>query len=242
MKFIRSLDYFDYRGTTPPDDIIAQVAELARATRKVKTFTIRSDGYQAAAFPDFERSLLALIGYYQNHYSPRRHSFENAAAAVLAAKEAILALDKRDQVALRNVLYNEVNETWADDHEWPRHLVKKVWNRWPDRLLEALSVFTDNNPFPGPANGGRRKGTRTTVSWHLQQFVECLWEAAHLHGGSLSADHKSPNGGSMIKALDLLRPVLPKSLLPQVLPTQTIAIVIKDFKARNGYSPKKRTT
>jgi hypothetical protein len=142
---------------------------------------------------------------------------------------------------LRNVLYNEVNEIWADDLDWPRHLVKKVWNRWPDRLLEALSMFTGKNPFPSPANGGRRKGTPTTVSWHLQQFVECLWKAAHLHGGNLYASHKAPGGGTMIRALELLRPILPVSLLPQALPPQTIASIIKDFKATNGYSLKRRT-
>jgi hypothetical protein len=94
MRLIRSPDYFDYRGTTPPDHIIAQVAELAGATLKIKSFTTAPDSRKVVMFPDFERNLLALIVYYQNHYSPRRQAFMSAAKRVLEAKEAVLALDK----------------------------------------------------------------------------------------------------------------------------------------------------
>ena len=63
-------------------------------------------------------------------------------------------------------------------------------------------------------------------------FIELLWFAAKLYSGNLYADHKRNDGGTMIRALELLRPVLPESLLPKVLPVYTIETVIKNFKVK----------
>jgi hypothetical protein len=107
---------------------------------------------------------------------------------------------------------------------------KLVWNRALDDLLWVLSEFTGSNPFPDRPNGrGRPRGT--VGNWKLQNFIEALWETAKICGGHLYADHKRDDGGTMIKALELLRPVLPEGLLPKNLSVSTIETIIKNFKA-----------
>ncbi len=169
---------------------------------------------------------------YQGRDFQKRESFVKAAHAVRAAKESILALDKRDQAELRRALICDVTFPAPPlvDNMYAQRLVKDVWNQWPDQLLIALSDRTGSNPFTAPTKGkGRRNGAVT--NWHLQTFVEKLWEIANIHGGNLYADHKRVDGGTMIKALRLLAPLLPTGFIPNELPVSTIRTVIQNFKA-----------
>jgi hypothetical protein len=163
----------------------------------------------------------------------KRNALLRAELAFRAAREAILALDKRDQVVLRRAfLYNSSGS--LAPYWLPPPLQdfagKRIWNRALDELLWTFSEFTGSNPFPAPPNGrGRPRGT--VGNWQLQKFVEILWETTKLYGGNLYADPKRDDGGTMIQALELLRPVLPESFLPKVLPVRTIETIIKNFKA-----------
>jgi len=154
-----------------------------------------------------------------------------AELAFRAAREAILALDKRDQAALRwaFIIANDVSPYWRTP-EMNVAVGKLIWNRSLDNLLWAFSELTGSNPFPARPNGrGRPRGT--VGNWQLQKLVEILWQTAEDYGGNLYADHKRDYGGTMIKALELLRPVLPESLLPKILAVPTIETIIKNFKA-----------
>jgi hypothetical protein len=170
---------------------------------------------------------------YQGRNFQKREPLLKATRAVRAAKEAILALDKRDQAELRRVLICEVPFPAAPGFHrmYAERLVKEAWNHWPDRLLIALSEWTGSNPFTAPSKGrkGRRDGA--VGHWHLQRFVERLWVMANTHGGNFYADHKRPDGGTMIKALRLLAPILPTGFIPNELPVSTIETTIKNFKA-----------
>jgi len=97
-------------------------------------------------------------------------------------------------------------------------------------MLWILSDFTGRNPVPTlPKGRGRPRGT--VKNWQLQNFTEALWETAEICGGHLYADRKRADGGTMIKALKLLRPVLPEGLLPKTSFVSTIETIIRNFKA-----------
>jgi hypothetical protein len=102
-------------------------------------------------------------------------------------------------------------------------------------ILFSICNFDINTKIPPNPNGriGRPGRPRGTGRYRpLQKLVEMLWEGVQLHGGNLYADHKRyGDGGTMIRALELLRPITPKGLLPKTLPVSTIENTITDFKA-----------
>jgi hypothetical protein len=213
MKLRELPDRYVNRGTMTIDEITAQIIELA--------------GVKVDEAGFLEHLFLRISFYQDPNFLRRRQAFAKAEDAARLAKKAILALDKRDQVALRSALYNELC-VWVDEADLLRTHVKKVWNRWPDCLLGAFSVFTGNSPFLNPTGErGRTKGSRVVLNWHAEELITSLWELADTHRGSLSVN-RSPgqDGGTLIKALELLRPLLPEDLLPKVLPISTIEAMI----------------
>jgi len=116
-----------------------------------------------------------------------------------------------------------------------------VFSIWTFELMERGNI-------PPPPNGRRGRGRRQgSVNWPLQKLVEILWEVAKSHGGNLYADHKRDDGGTMIQALELLRPIILESRLqpetwppeagprpiwpPTNWPVSTIETIIKNFRA-----------
>jgi hypothetical protein len=106
------------------------------------------------------------------------------------------------------------------------------------KVVFTISTFDmragDIPPPPYP-NGRRGRPPDTVGNRDLQALVEMLWDTAKHCGGNLYADHKRDDGGTMIRALELLRPILrpisPASLPPKNLPVSTIETIIKKFKA-----------
>ena len=107
------------------------------------------------------------------------------------------------------------------------------------RIMISVMTFdhfeTEDIPLVPRPTRRRGRPPGTVGDWHLRKLVEMLWEAAKLHGGNLYADHKRDDGGTMIRALELLRPLLwplsPKSLPPKTLPVSTVETIIENFKA-----------
>jgi hypothetical protein len=195
-------------------EIIAQVADLAGVTT-----------YDPVELDRDYFCKHALDGMDENIDFRKRKAFLKVESAFRAAREAILALDKRDQAILRFAFCRQ----WEDRIQ-ERQARKATWNRDLDELLWILSQFTGSNPFPARPDGrGRPRGT--VENWQLQKFIEILWETAKHCGGNLYADHKRAEGGTMMKALELLRPVLPEGLLPKTLSVSTVEAIIKNFKA-----------
>jgi hypothetical protein len=223
--------------------VLSQVAELAGlGTAEALSFCLLVNGQiirtrvAGLDLPVGGKPRSVRLRRYQGRDSQKRDSFLKAERAVRAAKESILSLDKRDQAKLRRALICDapLPASLLLDNAHAQGLVKEAWNHWTDQLLMALSDWTGSNPFTAPGKkgkGGRRRGA--VANWQLQTFVERLWEAANIHGGSLYADHKSVDGGTMIKALRLLAPLLPTGFIPKGLPVPAIESVIKNFKA-NG--------
>jgi hypothetical protein len=75
----------------------------------------------------------------------------------------------------------------------------------------------------------RRRQVRFTVkNQMLRELVFSLLSAAHDNYGQFTLD-KNRQSGTLLKALDILRPYLPKGLVPNVLPVGTIQRLIKEF-------------
>jgi hypothetical protein len=75
----------------------------------------------------------------------------------------------------------------------------------------------------------RRRQVRFTVkNQMLRELVFSLLRAAHDHCGEFTLD-KNRESGTLVKALDILRPHLPKGLVPNPLPVGTIQRLIKEF-------------
>jgi len=217
------------RGIKTADEIreiVARVADLAGVVNP----NDRRGRYLSMSF--YEEVGLA-IRLHQGIDPRKGNAFLKAELAFRTAKEAILALDKRDQAKLRLAFIKHLNEDVIPPSWRPRFELlagKRIWNRALDDLLWTFSELTGNNPFPAPSYGrGRPRGT--VKNWQLQKLIVMLWQMAKDHGGNLYADHKRDDGGTMIKALELLRPVLPESLLPKILSAPTIETIIKNLKA-----------
>jgi hypothetical protein len=73
------------------------------------------------------------------------------------------------------------------------------------------------------ARRGRGRPRETIRNWQLQQFVGLLWSIVRKHDGDLSYSCKENKGaGEMVEVLNMFRPLLPKGLIPVVLPAKTI--------------------
>jgi hypothetical protein len=158
-----------------------------------------------------------------------------------------VAIPRTPGLQLVEVLYGLVEQLESKTVEQTREIIPRVADlagvtKSIDDRLEDNGSFYQTILFSMltffeieiPPNPNRRRGRpRGTVGNRpLQKLVEMLWEGAKLHGGNLYADHKRHgDGGTMIRALELLRPLSPKGLLPKTLPVSTIETVIKNFKA-----------
>jgi hypothetical protein len=99
---------------------------------------------------------------------------------------------------------------------------------WFDQMLDRLvgiAKITGSGPYR-PADPSKR-GPRATLRINpvLGQFIRDLWRIARLHGGDFTVSHDPDNDrarGTIVKALDLLRPVLPPGIVPEVLSHTTL--------------------
>jgi hypothetical protein len=82
-------------------------------------------------------------------------------------------------------------------------------------MVAALACITGKNPTFGSSEGGRRK--KTFKDWQFRKLVGLLWQTVRKYGGELSFSCKQNRGsGTMVDALSILRPLLPR-LIPPVL-------------------------
>jgi hypothetical protein len=95
-----------------------------------------------------------------------------------------------------------------------------------EMLVEAFAVITGRSPtfeLRGD-RGGRPKGT--VGNWQFRNFVGALWQVANECGGTLSFSCKENRGsGTMVEALEILRPLVPPDLIPLRPSAKTIESV-----------------
>jgi hypothetical protein len=82
-----------------------------------------------------------------------------------------------------------------------------------ESMVAALAAITGKSPTFVSSGGGRPKNT--FKDWQFRQFVGLLWQTVRKYGGELTFSCKENRGsGTMVDALTLLRPVLPRLIPP----------------------------
>jgi hypothetical protein len=94
-----------------------------------------------------------------------------------------------------------------------------VFNHAIDRPSQNLAV---------PRVFRQRQVRFTVKNQMLRELVFSLLSAAYDNYGKFTLD-KNRQSGTLLKALDILRPHLPKGLVPNALPVGTIQRLIKEF-------------
>jgi hypothetical protein len=164
-----------------------------------------------------------------------------AEKTVRAAYAAVRALSPLQQTvfdeALRaicecNEIVGEAGGTYDDDEFPPR----EVGIRLLAAMVEAFARITGKSPtFELRRGRGRRKGA--IGGWQFQHFVEELWRTVNEHGGKLTFSCKDNKGsGSMVDALETLRPLLPQGFIPKQLPAKTIGRIKSSLNKKSRYS------
>lgn len=132
-------------------------------------------------------------------------ALSRAMEALRTAKRALADLDERDRKAL----------------SWPIAEVEGGIDRFFEWVMGEVEVVQPLARRPGKRRPGRRRGTGAVRNWFFQVFVRDLLRAAKAWDGKLTLDqHES--AGTLIKAIDLLKPSLPEGLVPNALPLKTM--------------------
>jgi hypothetical protein len=82
-----------------------------------------------------------------------------------------------------------------------------------EAMVAALACITGKSPTFEPSGGGRRR--KTFKDWQFRQFVGVLWQTVREYNGELSFSCNANKGtGTMVDALNVLRPLLPRLIPP----------------------------
>jgi hypothetical protein len=189
---------------------IAKIPPYARKRFDADVFFLLIGASQTASFREVARKW--------NDDRPVRE----AEKAVRAAHDTVRALGEPQRAVFEEAFRAvcECNEIVADGtfDEAPTEVGARILAG----MVEAFARITGKSPDFEPGGGrGRPKGT--VGNWQFQHLVELLWRAVNEYGGELTFGCKENVGsGTMMDALEILRPLLPPSLMPRHLPAKTI--------------------
>jgi hypothetical protein len=102
------------------------------------------------------------------------------------------------------------------------------WTQQTLKILVGMAKITGSGPYRANEPGKRGpKRERSHVA--LRELARDLWRIARNHKGDLkvwSADGASA-AGTLVEALRLLKPILPRGLVPNVLSVTTLRRALK---------------
>jgi hypothetical protein len=179
-------------------------------------------------FPKFSGDISRLLwGATQvASFQQRDDELIKAEDAVRAAYDAVRSLSKPQRAVLEDAFFVSTyfvstfeggadTELELDEIENAGLMVLRAWVR-------AFAMITGSSP-DFAIRKGRGRPAETIRNWQLQQFVGSLWSIVRKYGGDLSYSCKENRGtGEMVEVLNIFRPLLPKGLIPNVLPAKTI--------------------
>jgi hypothetical protein len=188
-----------------------------------------------------EREVFCMAGHWMvvsigqalnDHYDHVDKAFIAADAATRAAADAVSALSAEQKNRIGQFLRAQYARRGIDLTKYPQYSNPALLGGWPvmfSDLIEAFALVGWKSPGYEPRSGaGGRRGRRAdfpfrTVVWGLLLITDDF-------GGKLTLDHKN-HSGSLLKALDLLRPYSPlKAIIPAAPPISTIRRVVEDFR------------
>jgi hypothetical protein len=125
----------------------------------------------------------------------------------------------------------------------PEQWSKSRWPNFPEEIKELAELssealtFLRAGPPPKPRGRPRRGAFSTIFSDSLAEFTLYLLLDVRAAGGRLTLD-KNAGTGTLVKALELLRPYVPPRSIPNRLPLSTLARVkALDKKIATGPDP-----
>jgi hypothetical protein len=179
--------------------------------------------------------MVVSIGQALNdHYDHGDKAFIAANAAIRAAADAVSALSAKQKHRIGQFLRAQARRRGIDLTKYPQYSDPAL-GTWPTLFFDLIEAFASvawENPIYEPRSGaGGRKGRRAdfpfrTVVWGLLLITDDF-------GGRLRLDHKN-HSGSLLKALDLLRPYsFFEEIIPVAPPISTIRRVVEDFRTQS---------
>ena len=159
-------------------------------------------------------------------------SLEKAEAAIRSAYDAVRALKapQRNLFEKAFLVAGCCRELLNEDVA-PRTLGLGVL----EALVAAFASLSNRSPTFEPRSGAKRpKGT--IGRWQFREVVGVLWQTVNKYEGELSFSCKENRGsGTMVDALEILRPVFPPGLIPTKLPAKSIEQVKKTLKVKTYF-------
>jgi hypothetical protein len=157
------------------------------------------------------------------HYQRKAPGFPRnliaADNAMRVAMDAINSLDDKE----RNLLESELERNC--DSGLDGYLGGEI-SEIADALERAARVARST-----PKRNGRPRGTVNANNEKLRSFILHFYRSVVVAcSGRLSLDPKNGGSGSLIRALRLIEPCLPKHFLPKVLPVKSIGRWISTIK------------
>jgi hypothetical protein len=195
-------------GTWPdlPNDLAVKVARLAGINDK-----------ETESFADLLQMMIALA-WLRDWRALDSRDWDALVDAANAAHTLHMALAKLSPLHLK----------WIEHFRRRTHRYNELLNELPEttyRLAHLLRSAAGKAPprapdQPAPA---KQKSTRNRSPKDVlfQDFVRRLHLFVEDSGGQLSLDHMHKKG-SLVEALTILRPFLPKGLIPDELPIGTL--------------------
>jgi len=178
-------------------------------------------------------------------------AFEEIEAAARTLRRAILRLPRDQYLAFACVLWSAYWDLSAGGASPLGDLVPPLRSLDAAKVATAMRLPVTRRAIRALALAGsrlankdpnRRDGAGGAQNWAFTGFVRVLWQLAHNHGGKLTANTKHGRGvGSMFTALEELRPIFgelshAEGFIPNVLPAQTIANVVKAERNKRSTS------
>jgi hypothetical protein len=209
--------------------ILPQLAALARIpeARRLDFYKALPGGHGSRWTQDQRHKAGAAL--------PRNGALAKAARAMRAASEALGDFNekerKRLELALRALNLNDdfflLGDSFADNFEECHSMAATL----ADALAWANGT-APAQPINGPRRPGRPKGAKANRHFHM--FVGRLLWAVGSCGGKLPFDRKKGASEPLVRAIYLLKPLLPDGFLPNVPPLPTIERIVIDYRKNPG--------
>jgi hypothetical protein len=237
------------RAPTEPDRVrsivsaIADVAHIAES-RRAEFYQLVISEPQINVVADASRWAKDQRRRAGEAFRKQNGTLAKAARSMRAVKDALFLLDAQERarvdLALRDlgladggVIADEyVIEPFAKDSLQCEQIAHS--------LASALDWAIGIYPFRDVGvhktlkgtKGGRPKGTKGNP--HFHKVVARVLKAASECGGRLPFDKKAGQNSPLVRAIYLLRPLLPVGFLPNVPPLATIERIVRDSRKNSG--------
>jgi hypothetical protein len=192
------------------DTLLPELVSLAK---------IRPTEYRGFCLAVHER-LLRFIDL--NWSADRDERMLEAERRLRAAQDAITALSEDQR---RSITVATLGSIPFDGDDWTQQILER---------LVGIAKITGSGAYR--PTDPRKSGPRTErINPVLSKFIRDLWHIARAHGGDFTVSHDEENNrarGTLVKALDLLRPTLPPGIVPNLFSHTTLKRLRPDRKSQ----------